>query len=484
MSSKPAPRDVVVPIATPLRHVREAFDRSVALVLGVNDYTHGVPRLKTAVPDAEAVGALLETQHRFTKLLRRDAQVTGATVRALFDHELADEIGGELTERDRLLVYFAGHGVSLPSDHGPEGRLLFADADAADPGSFFAMSELRKLISALPCRHVLIVLDCCFAGTFRWAGHGDGRHVTTHAYRETLDRFVQYCAWQVLVSASHDQVALDAASPRRTTSASAPEVIDALAASRIETEGHSPFAAALLRGLQGAADYTRDGLIIAAELELYVRDAVEKSTQVQQTPQLYKLAEHDRGEFVFQVPGTTLALEPAPGLSLAVCPYQGLRPYSSAERDRFFGRTHVVAKLVDQVKAHLGLPRLRGHFPSLSRHDGGVYVVEYAVFDEAGRPTQDKYGVVGWRSKLDERGNPIEVAYFTSESTSSDMLRISMSQAALDRERSSTAIRCATAHRWGSRGGGPQTGACSSPHRAQPRGGSAPAPALASVGAR
>jgi hypothetical protein len=53
------------------------------------------------------------------------------------------------------------------------------------------------------------------------------------------------------------------------------------------------------------------GRIIAAERGLYVRDAVEKSTQVQQTPQLYKLAEHDRGEFVFQVPGTTLALEPA-----------------------------------------------------------------------------------------------------------------------------------------------------------------------------
>src|SRR4029079_16645760 len=44
--------------------------------------------------------------------------------------------------------------------------------------------------------------------------------------------------------------------------------------------------------------------------------------------------------------------EPAPALSLAVCPYQGLRPYISAERERFFGRAHVITKLVDQVKAH------------------------------------------------------------------------------------------------------------------------------------
>jgi uncharacterized caspase-like protein len=107
-------RDLALPVRPPLRHVREAFGRSVALVLGVNDYQRGVPRLKTAVPDAEAIGALLETQHRFTKVLRRDAQVTGASIRALFEHELADEIGGALTEQDRLLVYFAGHAASSP----------------------------------------------------------------------------------------------------------------------------------------------------------------------------------------------------------------------------------------------------------------------------------------------------------------------------------------------------------------------------------
>ncbi|HEX7838033.1 MAG TPA: caspase family protein, partial [Kofleriaceae bacterium] len=264
--------------------------------------------------------------------------------------DLATQIGGELTERDRLLVYFAGHGVSLPSERGPEGWLLLADADAADQRSFFAMRELRTLISALPCRHVMIILDCCFAGTFRWAGPRGERDASTRVYRESLDRFVRHRAWQVLVSAGHDQAALDTAASGRARDANAAS-IGALATLRIETEAHSPFAAALLRGLAGAADYTGDGLIVATELELYVRDAVERSTRIQQTPQLHKLDEHDRGEFVFQVPGTTLALEPAPALSLVGCPYQGLRPYSAAERDRFFGRGRVIADLVDRVKA-------------------------------------------------------------------------------------------------------------------------------------
>lgn len=344
-------RDVVLPDARPLRHVREAFDRSVAVVLGVNDYQRGIPRLRTAVPDAEALAAVLGTQHAYTALLRRDAEVTGPSVRTLLGPDLAAQLGGELTERDRLLVYFAGHGMSLPSERGPEGWLLLADAEAADPRSFFAMRELRALISALPCRHVMIILDCCFAGTFRWAGPRCERGAAARAYRESLDRFVRRRAWQVLVSAGHDQVALDAVASGR---ARAPDSasIGALASLRIETEVHSPFAAALLRGLAGAADYTGDGLIVATELELYVRDAVERSTRIQQTPQLHELDEHDRGEFVFQVPGTTLALDPVPVpvLSLAACPDQGPRPYSDAERDRVFGHGRVIADLVDRVK--------------------------------------------------------------------------------------------------------------------------------------
>jgi YD repeat-containing protein len=362
-------REVEPFLSPPLRYVREAFERSIAVVLGVNAYGHGIPGLKTAVPDAEAIGALLEAQHGFELMLRRDAEVRGKHVRALFQG-----LRDQLTEHEerraldpsikpvRLLVYFAGHGLSLPSEQGPEGYLLFADADPADSRTFFAMSELRALVSALPCRHVLIVLDCCFAGTFRWAGnHRERSDIGTPAYRETLERFVNHRAWQVLVSASHDQTALDALdrglpsntpATRRPFDSPGPDAVDVLGENRLETGQHSPFATALLRGLRGEADFTKDGLIVAAELELFVRDAVEASTQVHQTPQLYKLDEHDRGEFVFQVPDTTLHLEPAPALSLANCPYQGLQSYGASQRALLFGRKRVVEALVDRVKAH------------------------------------------------------------------------------------------------------------------------------------
>jgi uncharacterized caspase-like protein/energy-coupling factor transporter ATP-binding protein EcfA2 len=346
----------------PLRKVPQAFERSVAVMLGVNAYRHGVPPLKTAVPDVEAVGAALEGSHGFTQVLRRNAEVTVESVRALFKGGLRDELGSVLGERDRLLVYFAGHGLTMPSDRGPEGHLLFADADPADPRSYFAMKELRRILAALPCRHVLIVLDCCFAGTFRWAGkRKEARHAGAKAFRETLDRYVKRRAFQALVSACHDQTALDTAdtgrplsppSTRRPFDSVTPDPIDALRENRLETGRHSPFAAALLRGLRGEADFNQDNLVTAAELELFVRDEVERATRVHQTPQLYKLDEHDRGEFVFQVPGKTLELEPSPAISLVACPYQGLQSYGAPQRERFFGRARATAALVDRVKAH------------------------------------------------------------------------------------------------------------------------------------
>lgn len=346
LRASPYPIDLATPLGP--QTVSAAFDRSIALVLGVNAYPPGLPPLQTAVSDAEAVGSLLAEQHGFTQVLLRNGEVTRDRLRALFETKLRDQVGRALGERDRLLLYFAGHGLSVPSQHGPEGYLLLADAQPGDTATFLAMAELRKLISSLRCRHVLIVLDCCFAGTFRWAGKSADRDVGTPIYRETLDRFVAHRAWQVLVSASHDQTAQDAGSSNPTLLG--PEALAALRTSRVETAQHSPFATALLRGLRGEADYTKDGLIVATELELYVRDAVEQATHIGQTPQLYKLDEHDRGDFVFQVPGAVLRLVPAPALSPDACIYQGLEPYTARERHRFFGRSRAITTLIEHVK--------------------------------------------------------------------------------------------------------------------------------------
>ena len=73
------------------------------------------------------------------------------------------------------------------------------------------MGRLRKALERLPCRHLLIVLDCCFAGSFRWAPSRGLVPLGRPLYDSQYARFLTGTAWQVLTSASHQESALDVA---------------------------------------------------------------------------------------------------------------------------------------------------------------------------------------------------------------------------------------------------------------------------------
>jgi hypothetical protein len=200
----------------------------------------------------------------------------------------------------------------VDGEDGPAGYLMLAEAEREVPATYLSMKRFHDALAKLRCRHALVILDCCFAGTFRWSSLRDVAPSYQVTYRERYDRFVTSAAWQVLTSASADQAALDR-----------------LHGDRGEALGpHSPFAAALLAALGGAADLTGDGLITASELGVYLRDQVEPGVEAigrAQTPQLFPLNRHEHGEFVFQVPGRRLALPAAPELTEEQNPYLGLR---------------------------------------------------------------------------------------------------------------------------------------------------------------
>ena len=84
-----------------------------------------------------------------------------------------------------------------------------------------------------------------------------------------------------------------------------------------------------------------DGLITATELYLYVEDRLQTATMAagrRQTPRLWPLAKHEKGEFAFVVPGRELSLPPAPPLTAEANPWRGLSSYESSDAALFFGR--------------------------------------------------------------------------------------------------------------------------------------------------
>lgn len=322
------------------------FTHSLAILIGIDAYTGGIPPLTTAVSDAARLAELLQAAHGYeTILLTGEAAgppVTRERLRKLFAEELKARLGDD----DRLLVYFAGHGVALDGDDGPRGYLVPQDARPGDSASMLAMTDLHAWLTALPCRHMLAILDCCFAGAFRWAATRHIGALPDVIHQERYDRYLRSPAWQVLTSAAYDQKALD--------------VLDGKTIGVRESDGtpHSPFAQALIDALEkGAADLVPkgqgDGVITATELYLYLRQQVEVQAEAQagheQTPTLWPLNKHRKGEFIFLAPGHPLNLPPAPDLTEEANPYRGLKSYDQKHAPLFFGREDEIDDLVQRV---------------------------------------------------------------------------------------------------------------------------------------
>jgi WD40 repeat protein len=317
------------PPAAPLvvpPHTR--FEASRAVLVAIDRYRGAVPVLRNAVADARALAAVLRRHQHFKVTTLFDDAATRPALAALFERGLAASVGAA----DRLLIYFAGHGVAASSPDGAAGHLLPVDAVRDDVGTYLDMNAVYAGLDALPCRHVLVVLDCCFAGTFRWP-QTRNVHLRPPVYRQSYDRFVDSPAWQALTSAAADQRALDTFTARGTV------------------QRHSPFAHALLAGLRGAADHNRDGLVTATDLYVYVRDEVETLTQQRfelQSPGIFQMARHERGEFVFAVPDRAIDLPP---LTESGNPYRALAAYRAEDRALLFGRADEERALIEAIEA-------------------------------------------------------------------------------------------------------------------------------------
>ncbi len=349
-------------------HNRTNFERNLAIVIGIDRYEdEKIQNLSTPVSDARAIANLLQTQYGYKKedifylfSPRFDDETfkdfpqpylpaTLENLKDLLTKNLPNQL--KTTESNRLIFYFAGHGLPKNSDEGPTGYLVPQNAKLGQERSFLSMSEVYKALSELQCHHLLVILDCCFAGTFRWASSSRkliAQLETIH--REHYDRFIRFPAWQVITSSAHDQEALDfvkLSQDRR---------------GQVNNEKHSPFALALLEALQDGepdakgrryqnADYTKDGVIVAHELIVYLSDRVSKLSKDRQAPGLYPLKrEYDKGEFIFVKPGfDPTQLLPAPALNEENNPYRGLKSFEERHADFFFGRQKLVEELSDRL---------------------------------------------------------------------------------------------------------------------------------------
>ena len=156
------------------------INRSLAIIIGIDKYQHIRP-LKNAVADAVGLAEVLKDIYGYKVLLLLNQRATKAEldklVTSLQDRTISfDGKTIRVDKSDRLLFYFAGHGFAEEVEESeagkPAGYFMPQDAEAERKNTWLSMPELYEAFSALDSHHLLMILDCCFAGRFSWVGQG------------------------------------------------------------------------------------------------------------------------------------------------------------------------------------------------------------------------------------------------------------------------------------------------------------------------
>ncbi|MBL4673774.1 MAG: caspase family protein [Arenicella sp.] len=133
-----------------------------ALVIGNNEYADPKwANLSNAVNDAKTVASVLEKKYGFETTLILNA----TRVQML---EAIESMRNKLTEDDNLLIYYAGHGQR--DDANNRAYWVPVDSSAESSTNWIPSYQVTDHVNAMNARHVLLVVDSCYAGLMTRAG--------------------------------------------------------------------------------------------------------------------------------------------------------------------------------------------------------------------------------------------------------------------------------------------------------------------------
>jgi hypothetical protein len=156
-----------------------------ALFIAVEDYeSKDIGKLDYAISDARRLRDILVSNYTFEKentilLENPDRRVIYKTLQGL---------RSKLTEKDNLLIFYAGHGYWL--DDMKQGFWLPRDASGInDPSDWIPNSNIRDYIKAIKAKHILLIADACFSGgMFKVRDAFPGRQVSIDKIYEQPSR--------------------------------------------------------------------------------------------------------------------------------------------------------------------------------------------------------------------------------------------------------------------------------------------------------
>jgi Caspase domain/Sel1 repeat len=267
------------PVVDPSKQAMEQiksidFGRYHALVIGNINYQK-LSKLRTAANDARKIAEVLRNKYGFDTELLIDA-TRDDIIRAL------DRFRETLTEKDNLLIYYAGHG-SLDSKNN-RGYWQPVDADPDSTVNWISNYTVTDQLNIMKAKEVLIIADSCYSGALTRGVVSQLKSATSSDIQLQYIKELAKGRARMVLSSGELAPVLDAGGG-----------------------GHSVFAGVLLNVLE-----SNDGVIEGNRLheEMSARVVYEsKSFGLTQVPQYASniQAGHVSGDFIF-VPQSQLSI--------------------------------------------------------------------------------------------------------------------------------------------------------------------------------
>jgi Caspase domain len=139
--------------------------KSVAVVIGISDYTGGYPKLAGTSGDADKMVRFLKNDAGFDIIyVLTEENATMSKV----EHLMTDVIPNEVGQYDRFLFYWSGHGDQKITGSGNDARafgfLPLFDSKFKIFSTMISMQDIARWDSYLQARQAIFVLDSCLSG--------------------------------------------------------------------------------------------------------------------------------------------------------------------------------------------------------------------------------------------------------------------------------------------------------------------------------
>lgn len=130
-----------------------------ALIIGIDSYPDDqIQELDNPISDAQGLAQVLTDVYSFDK---ENVEILENPTREDIITSL-DKLSMTVTEKDNLLIFYAGHGIW--NEQLNQGYWLPSNASINSKSNWLSNSTIRDYVGGIRSKHTLLISDACFSG--------------------------------------------------------------------------------------------------------------------------------------------------------------------------------------------------------------------------------------------------------------------------------------------------------------------------------